>query len=75
MKYILIWVITATNGVASGGFTSGSSEFGSYEACRAAGNHMSTSTGSSPVWQWNCVPYELEPGQKTLTDSLDSEAR
>ena len=33
MKYILIWVITATNGIAAGELTSGSAEFGSYEAC------------------------------------------
>lgn len=70
MKYILIWVITATDGIAAGELSSGSAEFGSYEACRAAGNHMTLSTGHS--WQWNCLPYELEQGQKTLTDKQDS---
>ena len=71
MKYILIWVVTSTSGISAGGFASGSAEFGSYEACRAAGIHMSSATGH--FWQWNCVPYELEPGQKTLTDKQDSE--
>jgi hypothetical protein len=73
MKYILIWVVTSTGGISAGEMTSGSAEFGSYEACHAAGRHMSSATGHR--WQWNCVPYELEPGQTSLTEKQDGEAR
>jgi hypothetical protein len=74
-KTLIDWVIAGTTGASSSGFTNGSAEFGSYEACFAARRYVSSSTGMGHHWQWNCVPYESEPRQTSLTEKQNREAR